>query len=160
MTDVDLQAALIMCHKDDPTLDKLAKDILANLGCYLNGTKGFFVKRMVRMVKNRFERDGIDDAAFGYIISKLLRDFDALDDLYSIFDQVLNGDRKKRADLIVNDIQQVLNGKLIKAFTKEHTPKDFANIFESKMIEAGLETSQAAALAKVLWQEVQHKLGV
>lgn len=160
MPDVNLQTALKLSHEDDPALNKLAGEILDDLGEYLKGAKGFFVKKMVKMVRDRFERDGIDDVAFGYIIARLLKDFDSLDDLYSIFDNILNGDRRKRADQIISDMRKVLNGRLIKTFTKSHTPHDFAKIFEEKMIDAGLGTEQAAALAKVLWVEVQHKFGI
>lgn len=155
-----LQDALKEVHQEDPVLEILASEILEDLNKYLKGAKGFLLKRMIKMVQSRFDRDEIDDEAFAYITAKLLHEFHALDELYEIFDGVLAGEKRRKADQIVTDMRAVLNGKIVRAFKSYITPDKFAKNFEAKMVASGIETEKAAKVAQILWEEVQKEFGV
>lgn len=163
MANSKVQAALNISNEVvDSSLDEIASEILDELDEYFHGLWKVFVKKLIMRVRDRFERDGInlDDAAFGYIVRKLLHDFGALDDSHHVLPNLLSGEKRQRADLIVYDIQSALNSKIGRIFIKRRCPADFAKSFEKKLIEAGLEITQATALAKVLWEEVQHRIGL
>jgi hypothetical protein len=161
MLQVYLKEALKIARPtENPKLDQVAGRILEGLDEYLKGAKGFFMKQLVKKVKKRLAKDDIDDATLGYVIAKLFHEFDALDDLYEIFAEMVDDPKKARADRIVEDTRGVLNSSVIKAFTEDRRPQDFLASFEGELRASGVSEARAVDVAKILWDAIQDKLNV
>ena len=82
--------------------------------------------------------------------------------LHEIFSQVINQDieKKSRADRIVDDIQSVLQGKVIKTMLRGKAIDQFIGHFQAQVLTADFHGEKIKELADHVWGEVQRKLGV
>lgn len=141
---------------EDAELDRLAEEIIQNLEGYLKGPKGFVLKQLLKRAKNRFERDGIDQRGFDYIVSQFLQGFHVSNEVHVL----IEAEKRQRENKIVEEIRKFLNDSFVKIFAGADAAERFAIKFQTNLSEAGIGEEKSAKLAGLVWRKLQKRLSI